>query len=323
MKISVERLLILLGLATSAMSIERKFTTSHLNLKKRLPPNPPVTHQVYITFKYYSTILEREVEQDVIAQLYATVCPKTVENFIQLARSVKIQIQGDDPANVKTIGYAGTDILSLIKNNMVLLGDVIPQIGPFSIYGPKWADENFFLHHDRPGRISMSNFGPNTQSSKFLIDLGLEGNPERDNVNVVFGQIGDGLEKLIDDLQYIETNDDGKPVKASIIEYTTVEDQKHGSLEQDHVKYIKNLQEFKDGNKNAGTTLAEIFSTKINSLKVGSTTTSKGSSSIIGDVCDNTCYWGFAAVAILYLFVAKFKSLPPFRSSKVVSMRKD
>ncbi len=141
-------------------------------------------------------------------ELYPDQAPKTVENFVKLA---------------KEGFYENTKFHRVIKDFMIQGGDPYTKGEDTSVYGTggpgyKFADEANDLQMMR-GVIAMANSGPNTNGSQFFITTidtdWLQGK------HTIFGRVIGGME-VVDAIENSKVNENDLPLTPVVINRVTI-----------------------------------------------------------------------------------------------------
>lgn len=159
------------------------------------------------------SIIDKEVKitlktnlGDIGLELYPSKAPKTVENFVSLAK--------DD-------FYDGTRFHRVIDNFMIQGGDPNSKDeSKKSIWGTggpgyTFEDEENDIALER-GVIAMANSGPDTNGSQFFI-ITADQTPWLQGMHTAYGKVISGME-VVEEIENVETNSGDQPQKDIIVE---------------------------------------------------------------------------------------------------------
>jgi len=137
-------------------------------------------------------------------ELFDEDAPKTVENFVKLARDGF---------------YDGVVFHRVIENFMIQGGDPTGT----GMGGPGYQFEDEINKHPvQRGALAMANAGPNTNGSQFFI-VTADSCPWLDGLHTVFGQVTTGMD-VVDAISHVDTDMQDRPVAEVRIESVAVAD---------------------------------------------------------------------------------------------------
>ena len=141
-----------------------------------------------------------------VFELFADVTPRTCENFRCLCTGER----GKSMRSGTALHFKGSCFHRIIKGFMAQGGDFTRGngTGGESIYGEKFADENFVRRHTKAGLLSSANAGPNTNGSQFFVTF--RDTPHLDGRHVVFGELVEGM-AVLKLLESVATDRTDKP----------------------------------------------------------------------------------------------------------------
>ncbi|CAL9202089.1 unnamed protein product [Musa hybrid cultivar] len=179
------------------------FALLKTKMKKKVKKNPIV---------FLDVSVDGNAARRMVFELFADIVPKTAENF----RALCTGEIGFGLMTRKPLHYKGSIFHRIIKGFMAQGGDFSRHngTGGESIYGGKFADENFMLNHDGPGLLAMANAGRDTNGSQFFITF--KAAPHLDGKHVVFGKLILGQETLRD-MENVDVDGDRPVVPVKIV----------------------------------------------------------------------------------------------------------
>ena len=159
---------------------------------------------------------------DIRLELFAHHAPKTVANFVELAkgeREFTNPVTGDKE---KRPYYDGVIFHRIIDGFMIQGGDPegSGKGGPGYQFGDEFHPE---LQFDRPFLLAMANAGPGTNGSQFFITV--TATPHLNNRHTIFGEVTDKeSQKVVAKISRVVTDRMDRPKDDVVIESVEIQE---------------------------------------------------------------------------------------------------
>ncbi|TDD72302.1 peptidylprolyl isomerase [Jiangella aurantiaca] len=157
---------------------------------------------------------------DITVALLPHHAPKTVRNFVELAKGEREWVNPETGDKTTDKLYDGTVFHRVISGFMIQGGDPLGdgRGGP----GYDFADEfHPELAFNKPYLLAMANAGPNTNGSQFFITVGPT--PHLNHRHTIFGEVADQSSRdVVDAIAATPTDRADRPLEPVVIESVTI-----------------------------------------------------------------------------------------------------
>lgn len=206
------RVLMLSGIVACALPLS-SFSETKKEINKTMPK----------TEKSISAVFETTLGKFTI-ELFPADAPKTVENFVGLAKGTKEFSDPKTGEKVKRPFYDGLVFHRVIPNFMVQGGDPLGT----GTGGPGYQFEDEFnspRSFDKVGILAMANAGPGTNGSQFFITTAQT--PHLNKHHTIFGEVTQGYD-VVEKISKVQRGGNDRPLTpVTITKLTIVESAKN------------------------------------------------------------------------------------------------
>jgi peptidyl-prolyl cis-trans isomerase A (cyclophilin A) len=154
-----------------------------------------------------------------VVRLFPADAPKTVDNFVGLAKGTKEFVDPKTGTKVKRPLYDGLVFHRVIPDFMIQGGDPLGN----GTGGPGYQFEDEFgskRSFDKPGILAMANAGPNTNGSQFFITVAAT--PWLNNRHTIFGEVIEGY-NVVEKISKVKRDGNDRPTVPVVITKVTIE----------------------------------------------------------------------------------------------------